>query len=137
MENPAEYITNPQKFHELVSKKEMMAFALDKKKKSRKTRITITVEEIRGVCPIYKVGNKMVIDSDIHEELNLELSDRVCMSLIDNLHYRMTWARAKQDLYDHITVNTGECRTHCAHPGPPYTPCGGVIFQITREELSE
>jgi uncharacterized repeat protein (TIGR04076 family) len=138
MENIEEFIKNPQKFHETYSKDEMLEFAKQKKAESRKTRTTFKVEEIRGVCPIYKVGDTAcVIDADIHEELNYELCDRICMSLVDNMHYRTSWTRALREDYDHLTVTSGEVRTCCTHPGPPYTPCGGVTFIMYREDLNK
>lgn len=129
-------IKNPQKFWEETSLEEMKAVMEKQRAEVPKHRTTYTVCEIRGgVCPVYKVGDKLVIDSDIVETVNMELSDAVCFSLLDNLHYRTMWDRMPRVMYDHLTITNGESRTICAHPGPPYTPCGGVIVNVTREEF--
>ena len=97
MEKIGDFIKDPQRFHETYSKEEMLEYAKKRKEEARKTRTTFEVEEIRGVCPIYKVGDKAcVIDSDIHEEINYGLTDRTCMALIDNMHYRVAWTRSKR-----------------------------------------
>ena len=44
--------------------------------KSRK-KLIISVEEIKGTCPVYKVGDKIVLDEGY--QINLEATDSICM----------------------------------------------------------
>lgn len=133
---PKDYIKDPQRFWETYTKEEMLEKAEEQRKKVSRTRVKFVVDEVRGICPVYKEGDiALVIDSDIFEELNKDLCDRVCFGLIDNTHFRTMWTRSPRPDYDHLTTVDGEVRTCCSHPGPPYTPCGGVIFKILREEL--
>lgn len=98
-------------------------------------RMILEVEEVRGSCPLYEIGNQMVIDSDPLETLNLEESDKVCMRALDNLCHRMGWIAGSADLARHLAGVLGIPRIQCPNPGEPYTPCGTVIFRIRREEL--
>lgn len=136
-EDYIKYIKDPQKFHETYTKEEMLNYVLEKKKSAKKHRLSFIVEEVRGVCPMYKEGDvALVIDSDnVNEEINYSLTKRTCMHFMDNIQYRLTWSRAPKETYDHLTITSGEVRTCCTHPGPPYTACGGVIFVVKREEL--
>jgi len=38
-------------------------------------KLIITAVEIKGNCPVYNIGDKMVIEGP---EINLEASDKVC-----------------------------------------------------------
>ena len=137
--NPTDYLKDPQKFYEVYSKKEMEEYAKEKQKNANKKRSTWIVEEIRGVCPHYEEGDIVaVIDSDTSERINLEMTSKdICYGFLDNLHFRMAWNRLPREYYDYLTIKNGECRTQCTHAGPPYTPCGGVIFRLLRNDSPE
>lgn len=98
-------------------------------------KVIYEVEEIRGSCPLYEVGNRMVIDADPLESLNLEETDKVCMRAFDNMCYRMVWNGGSDELLKHMAGVNGECRMQCPNPGEPYTPCGTVIFRVRREKV--
>lgn len=134
--NPADYIKDPQKFHETFSKEEMMEYALKKKKEAKQSKLTFTVEDVRGVCPLYKEGDVALVitSAGTNDEICLEDCPKVCYGLLDNLHFRQGWVHMSREELDHLQAVTGECRTYCTHAGPPYTPCGGVIFRITRDD---
>jgi len=102
----------------------------------KKHRITYTVEEIRGTCPIYKVGDKVVFDSTYPVEvLNMKETDAMCMRVQDNMWSHMIWQAGGDLTVQHLAGIAGECRIGCTMPGKPYTPCGFCIFIITRENL--
>jgi hypothetical protein len=104
--------------------------------KPKLIRTIIEVEEIRGACPHYKVGDKLVIDQDGYsEKLRIsESTNDVCFALLDGLSYRGVWTSSDDGVFSHITAINGESRTACVHAGPPYTECGGVIFRIYRRK---
>jgi len=99
-----------------------------------KYRVIYEVEEIRGTCPIYKIGDKIVIDPKFPTEIiNLKESTAVCLRVLDNIDFNLIYAAAPDNVVEHLGVKTGECRIACPMPGPPYTPCGYVIFRVKRE----
>jgi hypothetical protein len=100
-------------------------------------RQTYEVEEVRGRCPIYKPGDKIVIDGQgFTEAVNLELSDAVCMRATENMWATHAWQHGPDDIVNHLAAVTGECRIACSMPGEPYTPCGYCIFRQSRERIS-
>lgn len=101
-------------------------------------KVVYEVEEIRGTCPVYELGQRLVIDSPApgQEILNMEESDAVCVRVIDNMWTRLMWQFASDRVREHLAGVDGECRISCPMPGGPYTPCGNVIFRIyKRDEL--
>jgi hypothetical protein len=107
-----------------------MAFVQDK------YRVSYEVEEIRGKCPVYKIGDKAVFDSiGFTEQVNLDQSDAVCMRLVDNMWIHQLYQHASEEVIDYMGRGAGECRCACAMPGEPYTPCGYVIFRTRRERI--
>jgi hypothetical protein len=101
-----------------------------------KHRVIYEVEEIRGTCPVYKNGDKIVFDSQYPAELiNLKESDAVCVRAVENMWTHLIWQAGSDRIIDHMRGVNGECRIACAMPGEPYTPCGHVVFRIRRENL--
>ncbi len=99
-------------------------------------RVIYEVEEIRGSCPVYKVGDKVVMDSKYPVEvINLEESDAVCLRIIDNMWSQKVWQAGNDPTVEHLQGISGECRIGCSMPGEPYTACGYIIFRISRENL--
>ncbi len=101
-----------------------------------KYRVIYEVEEVRGNCPLYKVGDKIVIDGlGPTEVVNLKESTAVCLRVIDNMWDHLVWQWGSDHVVMHLSGVNGECRTSCTMPGEPYTSCGYVIFRIKREKL--
>lgn len=99
-------------------------------------RVIYEVEEIRGSCPIYKEGDKIVLDSVYPaEKLNKEESNEICLRVIHNMWHHLIWQGGSEEVVKHMVGITGEYRIACPMPGDPYTPCGYVIFKIKREKL--
>ena len=91
--------------------------------------LEIVVHEIRGYCPVYKVGDKIVIDDP---EIVLEKTDALCThALATLLHYALilehNWCPVE------LGLTTEEDKEHaymqCVDPGKPYTEGGTVIFK--------
>lgn len=94
--------------------------------------LEITVHEIRGNCPVYKVGDRILIKNP---EIKLKETDALCIhSLPTILHYALIleydWCPVKLGLTQ--KDDTGHAYIQCVDPGPPYTNGGTVIFKIKR-----
>jgi len=99
--------------------------------------LEIKVCQIRGVCPVYKVGDRMVIDGP---RILLDKTDAVCVHALSTLlHYVV----ALQEGADPVKLGLSKDKEHaymqCVDPGEPYTRGGTVIFECRRieEEFNE
>jgi len=97
-------------------------------------RLIITVKEIRGNCPVFKIGNKIVIDSP---KIAVEKTDNLCihalgcmLSVIVPLSHGMDFKRLG------LAKEEGEKGyIQCLDPGKPYTDGGTVLFEIKRQRI--
>ena len=96
--------------------------------------LEIRVCEIRGKCPVYKVGDKMVIADP---KILLDRTDALCTHALSTLLHYVTilehdWCPVK------LGLTTPEDSKHaymqCVDPGTPYTEGGTVIFECRRIE---
>jgi len=101
--------------------------------------LKIEVCEVRGYCPVYKVGDKMVIDDP---KIVLEETDALCVHALSSLlHYVLVLDRGGDPV--ELGLSKPEDRENayiqCVDPGEPYTHGGTVIFKIRRikEERSK
>ena len=95
-------------------------------------RLSITVDEIQGRCPVYKVGDKIVLEGGYR--MNLEETDAVCMhSLASIMPYHIALARG---------ISARSCGLNPEADLPAYVQCldpvhktggGTVTFRIERE----
>jgi uncharacterized repeat protein (TIGR04076 family) len=100
----------------------------------KKYRLVVTVKEIRGNCPVFKVGDKIVIDSPkivINETDNLCVHALGCLlSIIVPLSHGISFKQLG------LAKEEGEKGyTQCLDPGKPYTNGGTVLFEIRRERI--
>lgn len=97
-------------------------------------RLLITVKEIRGKCPVFKLGDKIVIDSP---EIVVKETDNLCihafgsmLSMIVPLSHGTSFKQLG------LTKEEGEKGyIQCLDPGKPYTEGGTVLFEIKREKI--
>lgn len=95
-------------------------------------RLVITVDEIKGRCPVYKVGDKIVLDSGYR--INMQESDAACLhSLASIMPYHIALARG---------VSARSCGLNREADSPAYVQCldpvhktqgGTVVFRIELE----
>ena len=94
--------------------------------------LEITVHEIRGKCPVHRVGDRIVIENP---KIILEKTDALCTHALPNiLHYALILE------YDWCPMRLGLTKEHdqdhayiqCVDPGHPYTKGGTVIFRIRK-----
>ena len=99
-----------------------------------KYRLIITVKEIRGKCPVFKLGDKIVVDSP---EIVVNKTDSLCihalgciLSMIVPLSHGISFKQLG------LTKEEGEKGyIQCLDPGRPYTDGGTVLFEINRERI--
>ncbi len=92
--------------------------------------LEIEVYEIKGYCPVFKVGDRIVIDGP---RLILEKTDAVCVhALAPLLHYIVALDRGVDPRVLGLSKSPNEAYIQCVDPGEPYTNGGTVIFRCRR-----
>lgn len=96
--------------------------------------LEIEVCEIRGVCPVHKVGDKIVVDDP---KIVLEKTDALCTHALSSLlHYVVALERGADPV--ELGLSKPEDGKHayiqCVDPGEPYTRGGTVVFKVRRIE---
>jgi uncharacterized repeat protein (TIGR04076 family) len=94
--------------------------------------LEIEVCEVRGYCPVHKVGDRIVIDDP---EIVLEKTDALCTHALSSLlHYVLALEEGADSVK--LGLSKPEDREHayiqCVDPGKPYTDGGTVIFRCRR-----
>jgi len=94
--------------------------------------LEIEVYEIKGHCPVHKVGDKILIDGP---NLLLERTDAVCIHALSSLLHYVVALDHGVDPVD-LGLTKTEDREHayiqCVDPWKPYTNGGTVIFRCRR-----
>ena len=94
--------------------------------------LEITVHEIRGICPVHSVGDRIITDGP---NIVLAKTDALCTHALSTLlHYTTilehTWCPVA------LGLTTPEDPAHaymqCVDPGPPYTEGGTVFFRCRK-----
>ena len=94
--------------------------------------LEIIVHEIRGRCPVYKVGDRMLIDDP---RILVDKTDAICTHALSSLlHYVLVLEEGIDPV--RLGLSKPEDREHayiqCVDPGKPYTDGGTVIFRCCR-----
>jgi len=95
-------------------------------------RLIITAKEIRGKCPVFKVGDKIVIQEP---DVVLEKTDALCIHAVASM-LSMIIALSRGVSFKELGLAKQEGEVgyvQCLDPGPPYTSGGTVIFEVRRE----
>lgn len=91
--------------------------------------LNIVVHEIKGVCPVFEVGDEIVVEDP---EIVIEETDALCTHALSTLLHYVTilehdWCPVKLGL---TTADDAEhAYLQCVDPGEPYTDGGTVIFK--------
>ena len=94
--------------------------------------LEIKVCEIRGRCPVYQVGDRMVIDG---ARILLDMTDAVCVHALPTLlHYVVALEKGTDPVELGLSKEKGCAYIQCVDPGEPYTEGGTVIFECRRIE---
>jgi uncharacterized repeat protein (TIGR04076 family) len=99
---------------------------------SKVQKLILTVKEIRGKCPVHKLGDKIVVESP---EIVTDKTDALCIHALGSmLSVLVPLARGVGFKELGLTGKEGNVGyIQCLDPGPPYTLGGTVIFEIKRE----
>jgi len=99
---------------------------------SKIQRLVVTVKEIRGKCPVHRVGDKIIVEAP---EIVTAQSDALCVHALGSLLSMVIPLARGVSFKDlglaHKEGNVGYVQ--CLDPGEPYTPGGTVVFEIRRE----
>jgi len=94
--------------------------------------LEITVDEIKGHCPVYKLGDRIVIDGP---EIVMGKTDALCTHALSTLlHYTTILDHEWVALELGLTREGDEENAYmqCVDPGQPYTEGGTVIFRCRK-----
>jgi len=99
-----------------------------------KYRLVITVKKIRGNCPVFKVGDRIVVESP---KVTVEKSSNICIHAFGcMLSMIVPLSRGINFKQLGLTTEEGEKGyVQCLDPGKPYTDGGTVLFEIKRERI--
>jgi len=92
--------------------------------------LEIEVVEIKGKCPVYKRGDKIVIDGP---RIVLEKTDALCIHALSViLHYAVALDEGADPVKLGLTKKSDKENAYvqCVDPWKPYTEGGTVIFRI-------
>ena len=95
-------------------------------------RLAITAKEIRGYCPVFDLGDQIVIESP---DILPEKTDALCVHALGSM-LSMIIALSRGISFKELGLTREEGDVgyvQCLDPGPPYTPGGTVVFEIRRE----
>jgi len=102
---------------------------------NKRYRLTITVKEIRGNCPVFKLGEKIVVEPP---KIIIEETDNLCIHALGCM-LSMLVPLSRGISFKNLGLAKEEGETgymQCLDPGKPYTNGGTVIFEIKRERTS-
>ena len=94
--------------------------------------LEIEVVEIKGKCPVYKRGDKIVIDGP---RIVLEKTDALCIHALSViLHYAVALDEGADPVKLGLTKESDKENAYvqCVDPWRPYTEGGTVIFRIKK-----
>lgn len=94
-------------------------------------KLIIEVIEIRGACPVYKTGDKIVLDEGY--KVNLEETDNICLhSLASVLPYYNALAKGVEPTVLGLAQKGDAAFLQCLDP-QERTGGGTVFFKITKK----
>ena len=98
-------------------------------------RLIVTVKEIRGKCPVFKVGDRIVIEGP---KIVPEKTDALCVHALGSmLSIIIALGRGVSFKELGLAKEEGDVGyVQCLDPGPPHTSGGTVIFEIRRESTT-
>jgi len=94
--------------------------------------LEIEVVEVRGKCPVHRVGDKIVIDG---ASIVLDRTDALCIHALSViLHYAVALDEGADPVKLGLTKpdDRENAYVQCVDPWRPYTEGGTVIFRIKR-----
>ncbi len=101
---------------------------------AEKYRLVITVKKIRGNCPVFKLEDRIVVESP---KVTVEKTSNICIHAFGGmLSMIVPLSRGISFKQLGLTKEEGEKGyIQCVDPGKPYTDGGTVLFEIRRERI--
>jgi uncharacterized repeat protein (TIGR04076 family) len=99
-----------------------------------KYRLVITVKEIRGNCPVFNVGDRIVVESP---KIVVAKTDNICVHAFGCM-LSMIVPLSRGISFKKLGLSTEEGEKgyiQCLDPGKPYTDGGTVLFEIRRQRI--
>jgi len=99
-----------------------------------KYRLIISVKEIRGNCPVFSVGDRIIVEAP---KVVVEKTDSICVHVFGCM-LSMIVALSRGISFKQLGLATeegGKGYFQCLDPGKPYTNGGTVLFEIRRERI--
>jgi uncharacterized repeat protein (TIGR04076 family) len=96
--------------------------------------LEIEVCEIKGRCPVYRVGDKMVVDGP---KIVLRETDALCTHALSSLlHYVLALEEGANPVKLGLSKpkDSEHAYIQCVDPWKPYTDGGTVVFRCRRVE---
>ena len=95
--------------------------------------LVIEVVEIKGKCPVHRVGDKIVIDGP---KIDLKRTDAICIHALSSiLHYVVALREGIDPRKLGLSKDGRYAYIQCLDPGEPYTDGGTVIFRCYVEKI--
>jgi len=94
--------------------------------------LEVEVVEVRGRCPVHRVGDKIVVDGP---RIVLDRTDALCIHALSViLHYAVALDEGVDPVRLGLTKpdDRENAYVQCVDPWKPYTEGGTVIFRIRR-----
>lgn len=92
----------------------------------------IEVEDVRGKCPVYKKGDKIVVDGP---RIVLGKTDAICVHALPSLlHYIVPLNEGIDPRRLGLSKDGKYAYIQCPDPCKPYTEGGTVIFKCYNSE---
>ena len=92
--------------------------------------LEVKVCQIKGKCPVYKIGNKMTIEG---ARILLDKTDAICTHALSTLlHYVVALDEGADPVKLGLSKDKERAYMQCVDPGEPYTEGGTVIFECCR-----
>lgn len=94
-------------------------------------KLVIRVKEIKGHCPVYKIGDRIVLEEGYR--LNLEETDNMCLHSVSSIMpYYVALYKGVDPRTLGLSRESKKAYVQCLDPCD-YTGGGTVVFEIARE----
>lgn len=91
-------------------------------------RLTIKVKEVKGICPVYKAGERIVIDEGY--KLNMKKTDNICMHSLGSIFpYYVALSRGIKPVDLGLARKGKNAYVQCLDPCK-YTGGGTIVFEV-------
>jgi uncharacterized repeat protein (TIGR04076 family) len=95
-------------------------------------QVIIDVIEVRGRCPVHKVGDSVVIEG---AKIDLKKTDNICIHALPSLlHYVVAIREGINPITLGLSTDEKYAYIQCVDPGKPYTDGGTVIFRCYKSD---